>query len=315
MAAGVREAIRLLATLGARVTELRVPDPEILSDVCNVIARCESAAVHTRLVRERPEEIQPVVRARLELGFRIPATTISRPCGCARVSADRSSVRCSRRPTSSWRRSSPEPAPPLAHATEGDASEIAERQGRFSRLTRPFNGSGSRPSRCPAASRARVSPWPFRSSGAPSTRRPCFAPGTHEQSAGWHRRRPAVRLSERPLMREMFMRCFGTVKLAYLPVLITYFCYGASAVTTIALLFFQKDTLGITPADAAAIAFWVALPWSMKMVAGVASDSYPIFGSRRKAYLLLGALASLAGYALSPPWSRDGAATSPPWCW
>jgi len=69
------------------------------------------------------------------------------------------------------------------------------------------------------------------------------------------------------------MRCFGTVKLAYLPVLITYFCYGASAVTTIALLFFQKDTLGITPADAAAIAFWVALPWSTKMVAGVASDS------------------------------------------
>ena len=37
------------------------------------------------------------------------------------------------------------------------------------------------------------------------------------------------------------MRVFGTVKLAYLPVLITYFCYGASAITTIALLFFQKD--------------------------------------------------------------------------
>src|SRR6185503_13549937 len=94
------------------------------------------------------------------------------------------------------------------------------------------------------------------------------------------------------------MRFFGTVKLAYLPVLITYFCYGASAITTIALLFFQKEALGITPADAAAIAFWVALPWSTKMVAGVASDSYPIFGSRRKAYLLMGALFSLAGYAL-----------------
>ncbi len=92
-------------------------------------------------------------------------------------------------------------------------------------------------------------------------------------------------------------RLFGNVRLAYLPVLITYFCYGASGITTIALLFFQKDTLRITPADAAAIAFWVALPWSTKMVAGVASDVYPIFGSHRKAYLLLGALASLAGYA------------------
>ena len=83
-----------------------------------------------------------------------------------------------------------------------------------------------------------------------------------------------------------------------MPILITYFCYGASAITAIALLFFQKEALAITPAEAAAIAFWVALPWSTKMVAGVASDAYPIFGSHRKAYLLLGALASLVGYAL-----------------
>ncbi len=89
----------------------------------------------------------------------------------------------------------------------------------------------------------------------------------------------------------------GGLRVAYLPVLVTYFCYGASGITTIALLYFQKDALAITPAEAAAIAFWVALPWSTKMVAGVASDVYPIFGSRRAAYLLLGALFSFAGYA------------------
>src|SRR5262245_52426350 len=89
----------------------------------------------------------------------------------------------------------------------------------------------------------------------------------------------------------------GSMRLAYLPVLVTYFCYGASGITSIALLYFQKDALAITPAEAAAIAFWVALPWSTKMVAGVASDVYPIFGSRRVAYLLLGALLSFAGYA------------------
>ena len=77
-----------------------------------------------------------------------------------------------------------------------------------------------------------------------------------------------------------FHRLFGTVRLAYVPVLVPYFCYGASSITAIALLFFQKSTLDITPADAAAIAFWVALPWSTKMVAGVASDVYPILGSR-----------------------------------
>jgi hypothetical protein len=99
-------------------------------------------------------------------------------------------------------------------------------------------------------------------------------------------------------LRRVLLGMFGRIRVAYLPVLITYFCYGASQVIAIALVFFQKDTLGITPADAAAIAFWVALPWSTKMVVGVASDVYPILGSRRQSYLLLGALASLAGYVM-----------------
>src|SRR4026209_966252 len=89
----------------------------------------------------------------------------------------------------------------------------------------------------------------------------------------------------------------GSMRLAYLPVLVTYFCYGASGITSIALLYFQKDALGITPAEAAGSAFWVALPWSTKMVAGVASDVYPILGSRRVAYMLVGALLTFAGYA------------------
>lgn len=92
-------------------------------------------------------------------------------------------------------------------------------------------------------------------------------------------------------------RWFGGFRIGYLPVLLTYFCYGASSVTAIALLYFEKDLLGLTPAEAAEIAFWLSLPWSMKMVGGVASDVYPIAGSRRGAYLLLGALCTLAGYA------------------
>jgi BT1 family protein len=92
-------------------------------------------------------------------------------------------------------------------------------------------------------------------------------------------------------------RWVGGFRLAYLPVLLTYLCFGASIVTNIALLYFEKGTLALTPAEAAGIAFWLGLPWTMKMMVGVASDVRPIFGSRRGAYLILGALCSLAGYA------------------
>jgi hypothetical protein len=106
-----------------------------------------------------------------------------------------------------------------------------------------------------------------------------------------------VTIPSPPTRKGLLGRWIGGFRLAYLPVLLAYFCYGASAVTAIALLYFEKDVLGLTPAAAAEIAFWLSLPWSMKMVAGVASDVYPIAGSRRGAYLLLGGLCTLVGYA------------------
>jgi MFS family permease len=89
---------------------------------------------------------------------------------------------------------------------------------------------------------------------------------------------------------------------------VTYFCYGASVVTGVAELFFQKDVLKLSPAEAAGIAFWVTLPWSMKMVAGVASDVYPLFGSRRAAYLLVGTALTMSGYGMLA-WTVDTKAT------
>jgi MFS family permease len=96
----------------------------------------------------------------------------------------------------------------------------------------------------------------------------------------------------------LLKRLLGSFRRRYIPVFLTYFCYGASTITGVALVFFEKDTLRLTPAEVAEIGFWLGLPWGMKMVVGVASDVYPILGSRRGAYLLLGAVCSLAGYAV-----------------
>ena len=49
----------------------------------------------------------------------------------------------------------------------------------------------------------------------------------------------------------------------------------------------------------AAFFFWAGLAWYLKPFAGVLTDAFPLFGSRRKSYILLSAvLAALAWWAL-----------------
>ena len=142
MDAAVRAATDVLAGLGVLVTPLRVPDPRALTDIGNVISRSESAALHTRLARERPHELQPAVRARLDVGFRISAhdylqalrlrSRLTREF-IAEVFAEVDALVV---PVI------PEPAPALEAAKSGSVDDIVARMGRFSRLTRPFNALG-----------------------------------------------------------------------------------------------------------------------------------------------------------------------------
>jgi aspartyl-tRNA(Asn)/glutamyl-tRNA(Gln) amidotransferase subunit A len=138
----VRVAAGTLEGAGARVQTVRVPDPATMTDVCNIIARCESAVVHARVARERPHELQPAVRRRLEIGFQISAFDY--------LQAARLRARLTREfitevfgeidvllaPTI------PEAAPSLTEVKGGSVDEVVTRMGRFSRLTRPFNGLG-----------------------------------------------------------------------------------------------------------------------------------------------------------------------------
>lgn len=94
----------------------------------------------------------------------------------------------------------------------------------------------------------------------------------------------------------MLATLIGGFRREWTTVLVVYFCYGASAITGIAEVFFQKETLGLSPAEVSGIGFWMLLPWSMKMVVGVAADVHPLFGSRRIAWLLMGSAMTFAGY-------------------
>ena len=74
-----------------------------------------------------------------------------------------------------------------------------------------------------------------------------------------------------------------------------YFAYGALGLIDVTRDFWIKEALTLTPAQLAAVAVWLSLPWTIKMVFGELVDSVPIFGSQRTAYVLIGASFTASG--------------------
>ena len=74
-----------------------------------------------------------------------------------------------------------------------------------------------------------------------------------------------------------------------------YFAYGALGVVDVARDMWVKESLLLTPAELAGIGVWLTLPWTVKMVFGELVDCVPIFGSQRRAYIVIGAAFTAGG--------------------
>src|ERR1700754_2741202 len=85
------------------------------------------------------------------------------------------------------------------------------------------------------------------------------------------------------------LRPIRSFRLAYVPVVMVYFAYGSIGLIDVTRDLWIKESLSLTPSDLAAIAVWLMLPWTVKMVFGELVDTVPIFGSQRKSYVLIGA--------------------------
>jgi aspartyl-tRNA(Asn)/glutamyl-tRNA(Gln) amidotransferase subunit A len=193
--AAVRAAVAALRELGAHTETLRVPDPEPMVAACNnVMVRAESAAIHSRILKDRPGELQPVVLARLAPGLQVSAYDY--------IQASRLRARFTREfiaevfsrvdvlvaPTI------PEPAPPLAEAKSGTVDEVVTRMGRFSRLTRPISTLGLPVLSVPCGFSTDGRPIGIQLIGRPFEESLVLRLGhAYEQAAGWHARRPPLR--------------------------------------------------------------------------------------------------------------------------
>lgn len=83
-------------------------------------------------------------------------------------------------------------------------------------------------------------------------------------------------------------------------ILTVYFVQGILGLARLAVSFFLKDELRLSPAEVSALFGIVALPWMVKPVFGFVSDGLPIFGYRRRPYLVLsGLLGSISWVSLA----------------
>ncbi|WCJ23802.1 Major facilitator superfamily protein [Euphorbia peplus] len=87
------------------------------------------------------------------------------------------------------------------------------------------------------------------------------------------------------------IKCFG-VELSpdSFAVAMVYFVQGVLGLSRLAVSFYMKDDLHLDPAETAVIAGFSSLPWLVKPLYGFISDSIPLFGYRRRSYLVLSGL-------------------------
>lgn len=87
----------------------------------------------------------------------------------------------------------------------------------------------------------------------------------------------------------------------HVPLLLFYLFLGFGfQFTSVAMRYWMMDTLKVSPAQMAAIFGVVAIPWCLKPLYGFISDSYPIFGYRRRPYMVGFAFLSAYMWILLP---------------
>ncbi len=81
-----------------------------------------------------------------------------------------------------------------------------------------------------------------------------------------------------------------------LAILLVYAVQGILGISRLAVSFFLKDELLLSPAEVAALMGIAALPWVVKPVFGFISDGLPILGYKRRPYLILSGLLGVAAW-------------------
>jgi aspartyl-tRNA(Asn)/glutamyl-tRNA(Gln) amidotransferase subunit A len=185
----MQESLAALESLGARLIELEVPDPQRLLDLSNVISQPEVAAVHAKWLRERPQDYS-IWRAAIEPGLVVPAPSyleaqMARP-RLIREFVDGVFGRVDLLHAPVYAK----PVPTIAEATPRSPSDIPRVQA-ISRNNRPANFLGLPSMSVPAGFSSNGLPVAFQLMGRPFSEPLLLrVADAYQRVTDWHRRAP-----------------------------------------------------------------------------------------------------------------------------
>jgi aspartyl-tRNA(Asn)/glutamyl-tRNA(Gln) amidotransferase subunit A len=186
-------SLEVLKSLGARIVELKVPDPQRLFDLSNAVTQAESAAIHGQWMRERPRDYSLMMLARTEPGFHLPATVYlqalnARPRLAAEfIEAVFGRVDVLHAPVM------PMPVPTIAETTPQQAGDVQPMIRRLTRNNRPANFLGIPSLSVPAGFSANGLPVAFQLMGRPFSEALLFQIGdAYQRVTDWHERAPGI---------------------------------------------------------------------------------------------------------------------------
>jgi aspartyl-tRNA(Asn)/glutamyl-tRNA(Gln) amidotransferase subunit A len=185
------EAARVLATLGAELVDVPIPDMDPIGANFAMVMGPESATIHREWLRTRAGDYSGQVRARLEAGLMVPAAAYldalrARGPMLAEFTATVFS-RCDVLlvPTGA------SAAPTIAESEVTGGPDLVAKMTRFPKFTRPFNYLGLPGLTVPAGFTAARLPIGLQLVGRPFAEATLFAAGhAYQQATDWHTRAP-----------------------------------------------------------------------------------------------------------------------------
>jgi aspartyl-tRNA(Asn)/glutamyl-tRNA(Gln) amidotransferase subunit A len=186
-------SLAVLSSFGARVVEIRVPDPSRIFALSNIVSMSEAATMHGKWMRERPNDYSMYVRSRIEPGFHVTAPTYLDALNLRTHYLDEflrtvySEVDVLHTPVLTM------PVPTIEETEPKDSGDVMALVTRISRNTRPSNYLGLPALSVPAGFSASGLPVAFQLMGRPFSEGLLFRTAhLYQRETDWHKQVPAL---------------------------------------------------------------------------------------------------------------------------